>query len=199
LSRTAPTPKRNFALAHELFHLLTWETMAPQHTEHGRLDARSKPEQLANAFALVLLMPGPTILAALTNKPAGANEAWPRSDADSTQTLTPRWLNDRARELQVTTEAYQLRLVQLAMLSKDRVDRNLDWTRERKQPVADATLPHPSGSVTDPRPFSEEFVRVLHAALKDKHLELDRAVQLLGLDEDEVADLFRLYQLEVPF
>jgi Zn-dependent peptidase ImmA (M78 family)/DNA-binding XRE family transcriptional regulator len=234
LSRTAPAPKRNFNLAHELFHLLTWETMAPRHTEHARLDARSKPEQLANAFALVLLMPEPAVRATFAAKPAGANETWPRSDADSTQTLTPRWLNDRAREFQVTTEAYQWRLVQLAMLSKNRVDKNIDWTHKRKpsrkrqssesqalaaeanfmstpvlasraaaenpaSDVADAMLPSPSGSVTDPRPFSEEFVHVLHAALKDKQLELDRAVQLLGLDEDEVADLFRTYQLEVPF
>jgi hypothetical protein len=132
----------------------------------------------------------------------------------------------------VTTEAFQLRLVQLGMLSKDRVDRNIDWTHghkparprmvlyemrgptkeeQRKQklnldepwPAPDLmeealTAPHPSRSVTDPRPFSEEFVRVLHAALKDKHIALDRAMQLLGLDKDEVAQLFRMYQLEVP-
>jgi Zn-dependent peptidase ImmA (M78 family)/transcriptional regulator with XRE-family HTH domain len=229
LSRAATAPKRNFDLAHELFHLLTWETIEPQHTEPARIDARSKPEQMANAFALALLMPEAAVRATLATRPD--NEAWPRDDA-ATQTLTPRWLNDRAREFQVTTEAFQLRLVQLGMLSKDRVDRNIDWThghkparprmvmhemrgptKEEKKRMLDpdkswpvktpelneeALMPYPSRNVTDPRPFSEEFVRVLHAALKDKHIALDRAMQLLDLDQDEVAQLFRMYQLEVP-
>lgn len=54
INRKEVQGRRNFDLAHELFHVLTWATMQPEH-----IDARSRKrvEQLADNFASALLMP----------------------------------------------------------------------------------------------------------------------------------------------
>jgi Zn-dependent peptidase ImmA (M78 family) len=49
--------RRNFDLAHELFHILTWDAMPPEHVEEASEQSKSRVEQLANNFASALLMP----------------------------------------------------------------------------------------------------------------------------------------------
>lgn len=48
--------RRNFDLAHELFHLLTWDIFRA-HVDSSSLDAGEEEERLANVFAASLLMP----------------------------------------------------------------------------------------------------------------------------------------------
>jgi len=43
--------RRNFDLAHELFHILTWDAMPPEHVEESTEQSKSRVEQLANNFA----------------------------------------------------------------------------------------------------------------------------------------------------
>ena len=47
--------RRNFDLAHELFHIITWEVFS--HQEVGDGTAKTRPEQYANSFASSLLLP----------------------------------------------------------------------------------------------------------------------------------------------
>ena len=49
--------RRNFDLAHELFHILTWDAMPPEHLEEATETSKIRVEQLANSFASALLMP----------------------------------------------------------------------------------------------------------------------------------------------
>ncbi len=176
INRKEPLGRRNFDLAHELFHLLTWETIRPAHTESGMLDAKGRPEQLANCFASALLMPERVIRAwldALPQVPDVVPKKW------------TTWLNDRAYELQVSTPALQWRMVQLGLLDKSHVDNELDWFADRK--------------VETPRPFSEEFVHTLAGGLEAGNVSVRRAAALLGLTIDELADVFRVYEVHVPF
>ena len=53
--------RRNFGLAHELFHILTWDTMPPEHFEEIRETGGNRVEQLANNFAAAVLMPASTL------------------------------------------------------------------------------------------------------------------------------------------
>ena len=43
--------RRHFDLAHELFHILTWDAMPPEHSEAARETGGNRVEQLANTFA----------------------------------------------------------------------------------------------------------------------------------------------------
>jgi Zn-dependent peptidase ImmA (M78 family)/transcriptional regulator with XRE-family HTH domain len=176
INRKEPAGRRNFDLAHELFHLLTWETIRPAHTESGMLNAKGRPEQLANCFASSLLMPERVI-----RKWLDAFPSFPHKDRE----WWNNWLNDRAYDLRVSTPALQWRMVQLGLLSKGDVDNTLDWFAERE--------------MVTPRPFSEEFVHALHSGLNAGRVSVRRAAALLGMTIDELADLFRAYQVDVPF
>ena len=62
INRTEAEGRRHFDLAHECFHVLTWESMPPERTEavEGRYSGKGRHkriEQLADNFAGALLMP----------------------------------------------------------------------------------------------------------------------------------------------
>jgi Zn-dependent peptidase ImmA (M78 family) len=176
INRHEPLGRRNFDLAHELFHLLTWETIRPEHAEIGTLGAKGRPEQLANCFASALLMPERVI------------RSWRRALPDFPPEDRLRWntwLNARAFELRVSTPALQWRLVQLGLMPKGEVDGSLDWSADFR-------------TETPPR-FSEEFVRMIRRGLDAGTLSVRQAAALLGLAIAELAELFRAYGMDVPF
>ena len=61
INRREAPGRRHFDLAHELFHILTWDTMPPEHVEDASEHSKNRVEQLANSFASALLMP-PAVL-----------------------------------------------------------------------------------------------------------------------------------------
>lgn len=174
--------RRSFDLAHELFHLLTWETLRPAHTELGMLNPKSRHEQLANCFASSLLMPERVVRTWMGDSPK-VSPRLPVSHQESWRA----WLNDRAYQMRVSTPALQWRLVQLDLLDKSNVDSNIDWVGQRDVPEG------------TPRLFGEEFVNVLHAGLGAGQVSVRRAAALLGMSIDDLAALFGQYQLDVPF
>ncbi len=176
INRKEPEGRRNFDLAHELFHLLTWETIRPAHTETGMLNAKGRPEQLANCFASALLMPERKIRTWLDEVPS-----LPNKDRKAWQA----WLNDRAYDLRVSTPALQWRMVQLGLLPKGDVDNNLDWFADREMEI--------------PAPFSEDFMRTLARGIEAGKVSVRKVASLLGLTIDELADLFREHNIAVPF
>ena len=176
INRHEPLGRRNFDLAHELFHLLTWETIRPEHAEIGMLAVKGRPEQLANCFASALLMPERVI-----RSWRDACPSFPSKD----RTQWSRWLNARAFELRVSTPALQWRLVQLGLLPKGDVDNSLDWPADWRTET--------------PRLFGEEFVRVVRRGLDSGTVSVRQAAALLGLTIADLADLLRAYHVDVPF
>ena len=57
IARREVAGRRNFDLAHELFHILTWDAMPPEHVEVASDFGGNRVEQLANNFAASVLMP----------------------------------------------------------------------------------------------------------------------------------------------
>ena len=97
--------RRHFDLAHELFHILTWEAMPPDHFEEVTETGGNRVEQLANNFSSAALMP-----AAALARFGG----WSNLSGDE----LIRRLNRAADELQVTASALKWRLVALGGLSR---------------------------------------------------------------------------------
>ena len=90
---------RNFDLAHELFHLLTWRIFNHNDIEH--VEPSNFEEQLANAFASKLLLPTDPVKKRIEN--AITNDRRIRTET----------LDEIAREFGVSLEALMWRLVSL--------------------------------------------------------------------------------------
>lgn len=164
--------RRNFDLAHELFHVLTWKAMPPSHRESNEVEHRAKAkriEQLANNFAGALLMPCTSL----------------DHFIDQGRATDVQHLADVAAELQVTTEALGWRLKNLA-----RID---DITRVELARVKRSDH-HPV-----PELFSPAFVKKLHVALDHGRLSARKAAKTLGMPLFELTQLFDAHEMQAPF
>jgi XRE family transcriptional regulator, fatty acid utilization regulator len=107
--------RRNFDLAHELFHLLTWDVFSPN-GKIAEADTFAWAEKLANSFASNLLLPAESVKTALNTR------------------LEDRKLNyetifDMAREFDVSAEALVFRISSLYRLKKEDTDKIIDHVR----------------------------------------------------------------------
>ena len=169
VNRREPLARRNFDLAHEVFHTLTWERMPPAHYESKANRSRRRVEQLADNFASALLMPKASLDALID--PARQKDAG--------------HLADIAAQLLVSTEALGWRLRALG-----RID---EATREV---LASARRPELIGET--PKLFSSRFVKELHAALDRGRLTARKAAKTLGMSLADMSQLFVTYDLPDP-
>lgn len=180
VNRREPEGRRHFDLAHEFFHLLTWDAMPPARVEavsHAHFGKLNRVEQLAENFAAALLMPERIIRARWTS-PENTDEV-------------AHWSTAFARDLRVSVAASTWRLHNLNLISKAEAQRII----ERRGEAADRTRVE----ATPPRLFSERFVRCIGSALDAGRLSVMRAADLLDLSLAELAELLRSYQIEPSF
>ena len=178
IARSEVAGRRHFDLAHELFHILTWDAMPPEHSEGARETAGNRVEQLANNFAGALLMP-----AGLLDQ-AGDWSSLAEED------LIAR-LNSIADEFQVTSTALMWRLVALGKLKP---------AKARALPAA--ALRNNGRSIDDTDPpalFSELFMEVIGLAIDAGLVSIRRIALLLDLTVEDLADVFAARGVECPF
>jgi Zn-dependent peptidase ImmA (M78 family)/DNA-binding XRE family transcriptional regulator len=180
VNRREPEGRRNFDLAHELFHLLTWDAMPPQRVEAvdvPRAGKGNRVEQLAENFAAALLMPETTLRA--------------RWSAREPQADLHDWLNETAVDLRVSALACKWRLHNLGCLTRSDL---LDINDQRL--VANGRAASTQGPVSL---FSEPFVTRIAAGIDAGRLSVKRAASLLALSLDELAALLLDYGIEPSF
>ena len=177
IARREVAGRRHFDLAHELFHILTWDAMPPEHSEEAMETGGNRVERLANNFAAAVLMP------------AGALErfgGW----SDLTEEKSVMRLNAVADELHVTSSALRWRLVALGEM-KPAVARSLP----------EAALRNNGHDVVEDAPpalFSRPFVEVLGLAIDGGHVSLRRVAGLLDLTVEDLAGLFAAHGVARP-
>ena len=175
IARGEVAGRRNFDLAHELFHILTWEAMPPAHVEKIVDFGGNRTEQLANSFAAALLMPA-RVVESLAD--------WRRLEADR---LVAR-LNDVADALSVSSSALRWRLVGLGLLA-----------RATARALPEAALRNNGRKKIEEVPpplFSRSFAEVLVTAIDQGHLSVRRAAKLVGLPIDGLEELFAAHGLD---
>ena len=170
--------RRHFDLAHELFHILTWDAMPPEHSEEVRETGGNRVEQLANNFAAAVLMPAATLEQCRDWRSLGEEELIAR-------------LNAVADDLRVTSSALRWRLVALDYL-KPAVARSLPEAALRNNGSRQVAR-----SVT-PALYSKPFVEVLDLAIKEGLVSTRRAANLVDMTVDDLADLFATHGVEAP-
>lgn len=185
INRDEVPGRRHFDLAHELFHILTWEAMPPVHVEDAtETGGANRVEQLANAFASALLMPERLIQAA-------ADWRTLRGDALLAQ------LNATADRFEVTALALLWRLVSLGLL--DRADARAvptDAIRNNGHPTGLFAESHASEK---PPLFSKRFVEIVARAVEEGRVSIRKIAGLLGLSVDDLGDLFAAHGVTAPY
>jgi Zn-dependent peptidase ImmA (M78 family)/transcriptional regulator with XRE-family HTH domain len=170
--------RRHFDLGHELFHILTWDAMPPEHSEEAREIGGNRVEQLANNFASAVLMPVPVL---------DRFGDW----SDVSEGRLAARLNSVADELQVTASALKWRLVALNRLKP-----------AAARTVSDAVLRRSrrgAAAVTPPLLFSKPFMEVIALAVNEGRVSARRAASLLDLTIDDLVELFAAHGVEPPF
>jgi Zn-dependent peptidase ImmA (M78 family)/transcriptional regulator with XRE-family HTH domain len=181
INRNEVVGRRNFDLAHELFHILTWEAMPPAHVEDAseggavrRGGKRTRVEQLADNFAGAVLMP---------RKALERLGPWDKDLA--------KQLNKTALELGVSATALKWRLVAAELISK-----------ADAEGISEAALRNNgrgSGKKAELPPlFSKAFMEVISLALMRGLLSMRRAAELLSVTVDDIPDLCAAYGLDAP-
>lgn len=175
IARDEVAVRRNFDLAHELFHILTWEAMPPEHTEDTRDFGGNRVEQLANNFAAAVLMPRASL---------DSFGAWSELEMDALISH----LNTAANELDVSSSALRWRLVSLGLL-----------TKKTAQAVPESALRNNGRAAEEaeaPPLFSRPFMEVIGASIDKGHMSVRRAAALVGLAIEDLHDLFEAHGLE---
>jgi XRE family transcriptional regulator, fatty acid utilization regulator len=163
--------RRHYDLAHELFHILTWDSMPPAHVEAAVESGGNRVEQLANNFASALLMPA-SVLATFGT--------W----SEMSGSALVRKLNATADALAVTASALKWRLVAMGQLNAAAargIDDALLRNNGRAAGLAKGDMPPL---------FSKPFLEVIARALHEGQLSVRRAASLLDFAVDDLPDLF---------
>lgn len=171
--REAPW-RRNFDMAHELFHLLTWDSM--NSAIEGDTQFAARAESLANAFAAALLLPADELKSELESH--GASGSLSRADMVAI-----------ARDFDVSSEALLWRLRNIGLgLRPDEVRGLLQDAEFRRLDRASQI-----GKWWDPPPFPERFVRLAHLASTRGRLSRSKLAAYLGCALVDLSDCLGQY------
>lgn len=180
INRDEVPGRRHFDLAHELFHVLTWDAMPPVHIEDAtETGGANRVEQLANAFAAALLIPARLVKDAAD---------WRSLRGDGLIAA----LNATADRLEVTSAALMWQLVSLDLLEKAEARATpVDALRFNGRPR------RPAGET--PPLFSRRFIEIVARAVDEGRVSTRKIAGVLGLAIDELADLFAAHGVPAPY
>lgn len=176
INRNEPSSRRSFDLAHEIFHILTWEAMPPEYLD-GADKRKTRIEQLADKFASGLLLPGYALEGHLERlRPSNENFV------DS--------VNEVATELMVSSAALLWRLVDLGVVDRDQCRDYLqtDWF----------TFNGGLLNETCPSLLSKKYLSVISQAVQKGLISERKVSTLLKMTFEELEELFAAYDLESP-
>ncbi len=155
--------RRNFDLAHELFHLVTWPGFHPSDVGAAAVDQQE--EKFAQAFAGALLMPDEALKAAMAEHQREGK-------------LTFEELFDIARQFDVSMDALLWRLHFL-------------FGRAEQETKADIERAHAFGAIldrrTDTRPdrVPDRYTALAARAFRRGNLSTGRFAQYMGISRDQ--------------
>ncbi len=177
ISRSESKGRRIYDLAHELFHLLTWDTMPPARLERSISSGgnEGRVEQLANNFAAALLMPTDTLRALWTESASAP--------------LTDRIIA-MATAFGVSGPALKWRLLNLDLITR------AELPDDNEIACSSAGT---RGAESPPSPFNVNFVHRIHQAIEDGALSLRKAARILGLDAAGLSELCKSYGRALPY
>jgi Zn-dependent peptidase ImmA (M78 family)/transcriptional regulator with XRE-family HTH domain len=162
--------RRNFDLAHELFHIVTWNVFSVQEVGDGTV--RTRPEQFADAFASSILLPKKHLLEAL-------------DEVTASTAIRLVDMIELAKEFGVSTEAILWRMVNLNILKKESVQKVLDDPRRKEMDRISRQSMHSKSPVNK---YPERFISLCCRCLMDGKISRGIFVKYLEIDRVEIDD-----------
>jgi len=162
--------RRNFDLAHELFHVITWNVFSPE--EIGNGTKKTRPEQYADIFASSLLLPEAHLLDTLK------------------ETITDNEVRiidiiEVAKDFGVSTEAILWRLVNLKILKKSQAQKVLDNQEFRD---LDHNMRRKLYNKDRPSKFPSRFISLACRCLMEGKISRGSFAEYLEIDRAEIDD-----------
>jgi XRE family transcriptional regulator, fatty acid utilization regulator len=156
--------RRNFDLAHELFHLLTWEIF--HKTDVENCEPTKREEQLADVFASALLLPEEPLKSRIT---LVLN--------DNSEVFFDK-LDDIAREFGVSLEALLWRLHVLYNVGVEETKRYIELAKERN-------YCRPPRASEEPAEFPERYSALAVRALREGRMSQIQFAKYMGISYRE--------------
>jgi transcriptional regulator with XRE-family HTH domain/Zn-dependent peptidase ImmA (M78 family) len=183
INRHETVARQNSDLAHEFFHLLTWDQMKPARIESSE-DPWDEPrtqqakrnqriEQLCDNFGSGVLMPSKTLDA--LGEPHGD---------------LAEWLTAAAAEIGVSNRALKWRLAN--------AKRSNQVARVPKEALIAAARARGPAELAPAPLFSKPFVETIAKAIETGHLSGARAASMLRMSKVELGSLCETYGIERP-
>jgi len=162
--------RRNFDLAHELFHIITWNVFSPE--EIGNGTTKTRPEKYADIFASSLLMPENHL-----------REALKETATDNDIRIVD--IIELAKEFGVSTEAVLWRLVNLKLIKKTLASKVLETPNFR-----DLDRDMRQGLYMKERPakFPSRFISLACRCLMEGKISRGAFAGFLEIDRTEIDD-----------
>ena len=167
--------RRNFTLGHELFHILTWDTLAPERIDpisdnQDDRKGKSKIESLADSFTSSFLMPKKTIL-----------KLW---NARGSKDINA-WLLKSAEELEVSGEALFWRTVYLGLVDKLLFNKfKLSYTPQNQERI---------------NLFNNRFVQKIYKVLEYGLVSLKKMGGVINMTLEKIFELLSSYNLKLSY
>jgi len=162
--------RRNFDLAHELFHVITWNVFSPEEIGEGK--KRTRPEQLADIFASSLLMPEVHLRDALKETVTGSE-------------VRPIDIIEIAKAFGVSTEAVLWRLVNLKIFKKSQAQKVLNAHKFRDLDRNSRKIFYENAK---PSKFPSRFISLASRCLMEGKISRGTFAEYLEIDRVEIDD-----------
>ena len=173
INRVESPGRKNFDLAHELFHVLTWDALPPERVD--RLNPtgykQKRTEQLADNFAGALLMP--------------AAELKPRWEKLQAQSSLKNTLSVLAEHFHVSVVAVGWRLVALGWLKAEELTSSVLRSASKTPKAASSPL------------FSQRYIERIAWGIDRGELSVKRLLGLLHLGLEEFRACCQAYRVKV--
>jgi Zn-dependent peptidase ImmA (M78 family) len=160
LNKDSKLWRRNYDLAHELFHILTWHIFRAE--PNTNTEPANKEEQFANAFASRLLLPTDIVKNRI------------ESVINEKQEITFEALDEIAREFGVSLDALMWRLLYLYNKPADEIEKYI----ARAKSIRDNM---PSRKSDEPEELPERYLRLAIKALREGKLSLMRFAKYVDI------------------
>jgi Zn-dependent peptidase ImmA (M78 family) len=168
--------RRNYDLAHEFFHLITWNYFPPEEIYKKDRKGKNRIEQLADVFASAFLLPEDEL----------RNEFSKKSEKNYISYLN---LIETAREFGVSIEALLWRLVNLNLIKKDTVIKELE-----KGSIKDLDRKYRNSSRDGEKPYlSSKYISLAIKAFQMGKISKAKFAEYVDKKFSEVSSFLKKY------
>ncbi len=166
--------RRNYNLAHEFFHLITWDLFSDEEIYSTSKNGKSEVEQWADAFASAFLLPSEEVRREFSKRLEGGKISYIN-------------LVEIAREFKVSVEALLWRLVNLKLLKrKDVID--------SKDKIKDIDKKMRIGDWADDKPYlSSRYITLAIKALQLGKVSKAKFAEYIDKPFSEVSSFLQRY------